>query len=432
MATKYLDYAGLQRLVENIDRKYAPISAIVFKNSVDDIAHLPALNTQKAGWMYNIKVGGITTSDFVEGAGHIVADGENIAAVELLTGVYTEKAVAADADPKALGLYEVESSVTYCAPKEDVTNPQAEGLYEFTAVTPVGSEDPKTLGWYEKDGDNYIASQDTTVDAGKNYATRALSTDTTVDPSKTYYEQKTDTTYKLTQDRLPVTGKKYYEAGTVMKWDLMGGVFDLEDRYLEFGDAFPQGPASRLVDGRTFLYMGDDVKVYVRVADPEGRPTDNKYFELATATAVTDRSTIVNPKQQPLYEKSDDYLETTPVADPAAENLYEVDATDPSGYKATADTTIDPTKTYYKKVAVYTRSQDIADVPAKIYYVCTFAASADTTVVEDKVYYSESDAYKKAIIYQYDATAKDWIAQSSGGAGDMDPITAQEIDELFI
>jgi hypothetical protein len=52
MAQKqYLDYAGLQRLVENIDKKYAPIQAIIFKSTVDDIASLPALNTVKAGWM---------------------------------------------------------------------------------------------------------------------------------------------------------------------------------------------------------------------------------------------------------------------------------------------------------------------------------------------------------------------------------------------
>ena len=44
----------------------------------------------------------------------------------------------------------------------------------YEAVTPAGSENPVTEGWYEKDGDVYT-----------------LSADTTVDPLKTYYKQVT-------------------------------------------------------------------------------------------------------------------------------------------------------------------------------------------------------------------------------------------------
>ena len=388
MANKYLDYEGLKRVLENIERKYAPITAIVFKSTVDDIAHLPALADVAAGWMYNVKTGGLTTDDFVEGAGHIVADGENIAAVELLTGEYTEQVLPVDADPKALGLYEIDSTSIYYAPKAAVADPSAEGLYEFTAGAPVA--DPKAEGFYELDGVNFVASEDTTIDAGKTYYSKALSVDTTVDPLKTYYEEVTVVTYKLTEDRLPVSGKKYFKAGTVKKWDLMGGVFDLEDRYLEFGDTFPQGPATRLTDGRTFLYMGEDKKVYVKVDSPEGRPNENDYFELDSATAVIDPTTIYNPKQQILYEE---------------------DATDPTAvfYVRSADVTYDNTKTYFE---------------------CEFVASTDTTVDPTKIYYAEADAYKKAVIYQYDATAKDWVAQSS--TSDMVAITNAEIDELFI
>lgn len=310
MANKYLDYAGLQRLVDNINKKYAPIQAIVFKSTVDDIASLPALNTVKAGFMYNIKTGGITTDDFVEGAGHIVADGENIAAVELLTGNYT--AVAA----------------------------------------PAATDDPKALGWYESDG-------------------------------------ATVPTYTLSQDRFPVSGKTYYTADTVMKWDLMGGVFDLEDRYLEFGDTFPQGPASRMIDGRTFLYMGETVKGYTYVAAPEGRPSENGYFE-GTFTTITDTSTIYNPKQQ---------------------GLYEADGT---------------------TAGVYVLSEDPTYDSAKTYYTGAFVASADATVDPSKFYYTEADLYKKAVIYTYNATSGDWEAQSSGGSGDFEPITNKEIDDLFI
>ena len=357
MATsKYLDYAGLQRLVENIDRKYAPISAIVFKNSVEDIAHLPALNTQKAGYMYNVKTGGLTTADFVEGAGHIVADGENIAAVELLTGAFTPVvSPAATDDPKALGWYE-EDTVTFV----DVT----------ASLDP--SDSPVALGLYEEDSLNpgqYVLTADVTIIGGK-----------------AYYER--EATYQLSQDRLPVSGKTYFTADTVMKWDLMGGVFDLEDRYLEFGDQFPQGPASKMTDGRTFLYMGDDVKAYTYVASPEGRPNENGYFE-GTFVAVAPAD-IYNPHQQGLYEE---------------------DAVLTGVYVLSDDKTYDNTKTYYEG---------------------TFVASTDTSVDPAKKYYTESDLYKKAVIYTYNATTNDWEAQSSGGSGDMIPITNKEIDDLFI
>jgi hypothetical protein len=394
MATnKYLDYAGLQHFYEKLQLQFAPISAIVFKSSVDDIASLPALNTQKAGWMYNIKTGGLTTPDFVEGAGHIVADGENIAAVELLTGTYTAQSLAPDADPKALGLYEVDTTTSYYAPVTPATgseDPSSEGWFEFAVGTPTA--DPKAEGFFEADGVNFIASEDTTIDAGKTYYTGAVSADTSIQAGKTYYELITEVTYKLTQDRLPATGKTYYKAETVMKWDLMGGVFDLEDRYLEFGDQFPQGPASRLVDGRTFLYMGEDTKIYTKVDTPTGRPNEDGYFELDSATVVTDISTIYNPKQQGLYEE---------------------DATDPSA-------------------VFYVHSTDVAYDNTKTYYECAFVASTDTTVDPTKIYYTEADQYKKAVIYQYDSTAKDWVAQSSSGTGDLEPITTAEIDELFI
>ena len=303
MAEKYLNYAGLQHLVEKIDQKYAPIAAIVFKGSVATIADLPALNTQKVGWMYNIETGGGTTSDFVEGAGHLIADGENVAVVELITG------------------YEAVASV-------DPT------------------DDPKALGWYE--------------------------------------EGLTPGTYVLSTDRIPVDGKTYYTATTVKKWDTLGGLFDLEGRYLEFGTQFPESPAN----GRTFLYMGADTKVYTLVATPSGRPVDNGYFE-GTFTPVADPSTIVNPKE---------------------EGLYEADSVTTGAYVHSQDTTPDGSKTYYTGV---------------------FVASSDTTVNPSKFYYTEADQYKHAVIYQYDATtAHDWVAQTSGN--DMIAITNAEIDELFI
>lgn len=392
MANKYLDYAGLQRLVENINKKYAPIQAIVFQSTVEDIAALPALSTVKAGYMYNIKTGGITTEDFVEGAGHIVADGENIAAVELITG-YSEVTPAADADPRALGYYEVDT-VNY---------------NDVTAELPVEAN-PQALGLYVYNGSEYVLTTDTTVQVGTDYFEKV-------------------TTYKLTADRLPVSGHTYYEAGKIMKWDLVGGVFDLEGRYLEFGKEFPQKPESRMIDGRTFLYMGEDRKVYTFIEDPTGRPSENGYFE--AVFTIADTANVVNPKQVPLYEKTEHYNVVTPAGDedPAALGWYElVD----DNYVLTADTTVDASKTYYTKGAdTYARTNDAEVVDGKTYYTGTFTASTDTTVDSSKQYFTESVLYKKGGIYEYDATAKEWELQSSGGA-EVESIPLSDIDDLFI
>lgn len=311
MATKYLDYAGLQRLVENIDKKYAPIAALLFKGSVEDIEHLPVLATQKAGWMYNVTTGGGTTSDFVEGAGHILGDGENVAVVELITG-YT------------------------AVPSADVTP----------------DKDPKALGWYEEDSSTIPA------------------------------------TYIPSEDRIADTSKTYYTADTVKKWDILGGVFDLEGRYLEFGKEFPVSP----VDERVFLYMGEDTFTYDVVASPEGRPVDNDY-----------------------YEAVDVYNAVTPVGDedPSAEGWYESDGLIPPTYTLTADTSVQAGKTYYTKDVDYIPSIDVAVDPSKTYYL-------------------KNAQYKTGVIYQYDATATEWVAKSGGASGDLIPITTKEIDDLFL
>ena len=394
---KYLDYAGLQRLVENINKKYAPIQAVRFVSTVEDIASLPALNTVKAGWMYNIKTGGLTTEDFVEGAGHIVADGENIGAVELLTGVYTPVASpAATDDPKALEWYEVDA-INYV----DVT----------ADLDP--SDDPAALGLYEFNGTDYVLTADTTVIASKSYFRQVI-------------------TYKLSQDRMPVASKTYYTAGKEMKWDLMGGTFDLEGRYLEFGEEFPQKPDSKMVDGRTFLFMGDDVKLYTLVATPEGRPSENGYFE--GVFTLADTTNVVNPKQVPLYEKTEHYNVVTPVGgeDPNALGWYEEDPVGSGTYVLTADTTVTAGKTYYTKGAdTYARTNDSEVMLGKTYYTGAFTASTDTSVDPAKQYYTEEVLYKKGGIYEYNATNKEWVLQSSGGA-DVEAIPLKDIDDLFI
>lgn len=48
----------------------------------------------------------------------------------------------------------------------------------YTAVTPVGSENPATEGWYEKSGNTYVLSADTTVNAQKTYYSKTTVTAT--------------------------------------------------------------------------------------------------------------------------------------------------------------------------------------------------------------------------------------------------------------
>lgn len=52
--------------------------------------------------------------------------------------------------------------------------------YTYSEVTPAGTENPQSGGWYEKVGENYVLTTDTEVASGKTYYTRSAGT---VDPS---------------------------------------------------------------------------------------------------------------------------------------------------------------------------------------------------------------------------------------------------------
>lgn len=45
--------------------------------------------------------------------------------------------------------------------------------YTYTAVSPVGSENPSVQGWFILRGDNYVLTTDTAVDSNKTYYSRA-------------------------------------------------------------------------------------------------------------------------------------------------------------------------------------------------------------------------------------------------------------------
>jgi hypothetical protein len=394
----YLDYAGLTRFKENMDKTYGPIQSVRFVAVVEDIDHLPVLSSVRPGWMFNLTTGGLTTEDFVEGEGHIVADGENVMASELVTGYAQVTTVLATDDPRALGYYEVDTI-----------------YYNDVTATLVDGDNPSAKGLYEPDGSGgYTLTADTTVVTGKHYFEKA-------------------TTYKLTADRHPVVGHTYYTQLTVLKWDLAGGIFDLENRYLEFGDTFPQKPTSRMIDGRTFLYMGDTKYKYDFIREPAGDPAEDGYYE-GTFVSVPDSSIYVNPKQVPLYEKVENYYEVTPVGseNPSALGWYESNGATPPVFTLTVDTFVNTGKQYYTKGAdSYARTNDATPNPVKVYYTATFAPSADVTVDPAKQYYSESQLYKKGAIYEYHTDVVDWTLETSGGA-EVESIPLKDIDDLFI
>lgn len=60
-------------------------SPIKYKGSKATVAALPTVSETPEGYMYTLTFGGTTTSDFVEGAGHTLPRGENVAAVNVGT-----------------------------------------------------------------------------------------------------------------------------------------------------------------------------------------------------------------------------------------------------------------------------------------------------------------------------------------------------------
>lgn len=107
----------------------------------------------------------------------------------VMEDAYVEKAVTAEDNPQALGLYE--ASGTSYVPTTDAT-PQNVDVY--TKVEPVGDEDPSALVWYEYDGTTYVLSADTTVDSAKEYFTRST------EPKKYYEKVQVVSKYELAEE----------------------------------------------------------------------------------------------------------------------------------------------------------------------------------------------------------------------------------------
>ena len=177
MATnKYLNLEGLTYFKSKLDEEYASIKALVFKGVRANIAALPTVANEAIGSMYTVTTGGTTTADFVEGAGKTLQDGENVVAVN----------TAAEGDPVVMkwdilgGVFDIEDRLQFGnSMPANPTDGQTflymgETTYEYDEVTPVGTENPSEEGWYEYDDatQQYVLTEDVTVDGSKTYYTR--------------------------------------------------------------------------------------------------------------------------------------------------------------------------------------------------------------------------------------------------------------------
>lgn len=169
MASKeYLNYEGLQEFYAKLKQKYGV--ALQFKGTVQNVAALPSLGsgtTVKQGYVYNITDEDETTADFVEGAGHVLRAGSNVAAVN----------VAAEGAPEVLkwdilaGFFSVDDKLTFgdtmpATPANgDTFLYMGDTTHTFTKVTGlVGNENPHALGYYEEDSsapEGYAVTADT-------------------------------------------------------------------------------------------------------------------------------------------------------------------------------------------------------------------------------------------------------------------------------
>lgn len=123
----FVSYSNAQEIMAVIGQKFSALGgAYVAKGSVA-FANLPAVRTaDMVGYVYNVTDNFTTTADFIEGAGKKYPAGTNVVIVDASTTSYD-------------------------------------------AVTPAGSENPKEEGWYELVDDNYVLTDDETVDSGKTY-----------------------------------------------------------------------------------------------------------------------------------------------------------------------------------------------------------------------------------------------------------------------
>lgn len=328
MEKRYLDYEGLTELVAKIKDYVGDAGKLEFKGTVIDVAHLPNLAAQKIGYMYTVQAAGKTTADFTDGAGLEVAANSEVSAVEVESS--TEKSV-----------WSVDAGVSYVSA-------------DLQAYVPTGTLSAATklaeayvaddIATHLTDGTLYV-----TEDGASFFSVTALA-DTFADFEKVAIDDED----AIAELGTLYTGGSFADLnlytetveGKVMKWCLLGPVFDVSNK-LTFGFDMPSNPAN----GDTFLYMGPTT-------------TEDVYDEL-------------------ILEDGADI-----------EGL---------GYYHRAAGTTDP-------------------------WTLASETTADTTTYD----YAEKETvekYVKGVIYVYDETEGDWIAQTAGDT--FSPISNGEIDALF-
>ena len=121
----FVSYSDAQALMTKIGQKFSALTGAYIPKGNSTFAGLPATPTSSmVGNVYNVTDSFTTDSRFVEGSGKHYDAGANVVVVDNST---------------------------------------------YAEVTPVGSENPSTEGWYELVDGKYVLSADTTVDSGKTY-----------------------------------------------------------------------------------------------------------------------------------------------------------------------------------------------------------------------------------------------------------------------
>ena len=132
MATNFVSYANATALFTEVGNKLRALNGAYVVKGNSAFASLPATPTRaQSGYVYNVTDDFTTDARFVEGAGKKYPAGTNVVIADLTT-------------------------------------------VSYDAVTPsTGSENPKTEGWYESDGEGgYVLTDDTEIQIGKTYYTK--------------------------------------------------------------------------------------------------------------------------------------------------------------------------------------------------------------------------------------------------------------------
>lgn len=123
----FVSFDNANSIVEAIANKFKTLGGAYTPRGSVSFANLPTTLTKAmTGYVYNMSDGFTTDTRFVEGAGKKYSEGTNVVVADVSTTAYN-------------------------------------------AVTPTGTENPSSEGWYEENSGAYAATADTTVDSGKTY-----------------------------------------------------------------------------------------------------------------------------------------------------------------------------------------------------------------------------------------------------------------------